>query len=135
MALYKQWELLSKCAQESSQVQSPRTVAPLKEHTSSNKKKSKNSSEKKNITNQVSSEITAKGKKQEISIVKPIYPEMPEKVPLEDRQVQSSPKNEDPELITLTGAQMKCLIRDFAKQSIKEQLSKVLTQLNGQDED
>ena len=80
------------------------------------------------------SNITKKG----TTLVEPIYPKMP--AVQAKNNVQNVPvigsDIPDGDVITLSGAQLKCLIKDYAKKSIKAELAKVLQSLNGpEDED
>ena len=130
MALYKQWELLNKCVEENSEkVNSPRLIAVPYEKTSSNGKKSshKNSAKKDNqVRPKVLAEKTnSNTKKKEPVLVEPVYPKIPAALPKSTIPVVKA-NFEDEDVITLSGAQLKCLIKDFARQSIKTELAKVL---------
>ena len=99
--------------EESQTTSSPRESGVIKERTSSNKKKGKGSSDKKNrFESQALADSRNSEKKQGTAIIKPIYPLIPQET--SNEEIHSSIKNGE-DLITLSGAQLKCLIRDFAK--------------------
>ena len=137
MALFKQWEILNKCVAESDNQNSPLIPVPYSK-SSSNLQKSSNkdsatkekrfgsaNQEKSSAASKFLGDLSNTTKKENI-LIGPIYPKMPAAQPQTE-----VPAVDDGDIITLSGAQLKCLIKSFAKEAIRSELTKVLQNLTG----
>ena len=134
MALFKQWEILNKCVADSENLENLKTnpksnTKGLKKSGSKDSAKSskeKKVSPNKNSGQKVLGDCSNVPRKEPI-LIQPIYPKMPSPQPLPvlDQTIDESA------VVTLSGAQLKCMVKDFANKCVKEEIVRVLQKLNG----
>ena len=122
MALFKQWEILNKCVAESENLENPKTNS--KPNTKGLKKSGSKDSAKSNKEKKVSPNKNSGQKvlgdcsnvpRKEPILIQPIYPKMPAAQPQSATSLPVLDSTiDDSAVVTLSGAQLKCMVKDFA---------------------